>query len=113
MIISASYRTDISACYPDWFINRLAAGWCCVANPYGGPPGRVDLIPEAVDAFVFWTRNLEPFTAALEAVTALGLPFSQTCSNLRIGRFEAGFLLHRGWFRDRRELVARACLSTD
>ena len=75
MIISASYRTDIPAFYPDWFINRLVAGWCCVTNPYGGPPGRVDLTPDAVDAFVFWTRNLEPFTAALEAVTALGLPF--------------------------------------
>ncbi|HZH25776.1 MAG TPA: DUF1848 domain-containing protein [Azospirillaceae bacterium] len=75
MIVSASYRTDIPAFYADWFLARLRAGHCRVANPYGGPPGRVDLTPGAVDGFVFWTRNLAPFAAALDAVDALALPF--------------------------------------
>ena len=75
MIVSASYRTDIPAFYGRWFVNRLRAGWCRTVNPYGGPPGRVDLTPQAVDGFVFWTRNLEPFADGLEAVSALGIPF--------------------------------------
>lgn len=75
MIVSASYRTDIPAFYGRWFSNRLAAGFARVVNPYGGPPGRVDLTPGAVDGFVFWTRNLAPFAAALEAVEARGTPF--------------------------------------
>lgn len=75
MIVSASYRTDIPAFYGRWFLNRLTAGYARVANPYGGPSGRVDLSPGAVDGFVFWTRNLGPFTAALDAVEARGTPF--------------------------------------
>ncbi|HIJ38543.1 MAG TPA: DUF1848 family protein, partial [Rhodospirillaceae bacterium] len=43
MIVSASYRTDIPAFYSRWFINRFQAGYCMVANPYGGPPSRVSL----------------------------------------------------------------------
>jgi hypothetical protein len=75
MIVSASYRTDIPALYGAWFLNRLAAGHCLVANPYGGRPTRVDLTPAAVDGFVFWTRNPGPFRPAFEAVAALGIPF--------------------------------------
>ncbi|WP_431861679.1 DUF1848 domain-containing protein [Azospirillum sp.] len=75
MIVSASYRTDIPAFYGRWFLNRLEAGFARVANPYGGPPGQVDLTPAAVDGFVFWTRNLAPFGAALDAVDARGTPF--------------------------------------
>ena len=36
MIVSASYRTDIPAFYARWFLRRLKAGYCIVANPYGG-----------------------------------------------------------------------------
>ncbi len=61
MIVSASYRTDIPAFYGEWFMRRLAEGACLVANPYGGKPYTVPLTPEAVDGFVFWTRNLRPF----------------------------------------------------
>ncbi|MEI6986183.1 MAG: DUF1848 domain-containing protein [Rhodospirillaceae bacterium] len=75
MIVSASYRTDIPAFYGSWFLERLRAGWCRTLNPYGGPPVLVDLRPESVDGFVFWTRNLEPFSAGLEAVEAAGIPF--------------------------------------
>jgi hypothetical protein len=75
MIVSASYRTDIPAFYPDWFLNRLRAGWCRTVNPYGGPATRIDLSPAALDGLVFWTRNLGRFDPALEAVSGLGLPF--------------------------------------
>lgn len=61
MIVSASYRTDIPAFYGDWFARRLAIGHAMVANPYGGKPYRVPLKGDAVDGFVFWTRNMEPF----------------------------------------------------
>lgn len=75
MIVSASYRTDIPAFYGRWFLNRLDAGHARVVNPYGGPPGRVDLSRAAVDGFVFWTKNLGPFLDALEEVGARGFPF--------------------------------------
>ncbi|HLY44614.1 MAG TPA: DUF1848 domain-containing protein [Stellaceae bacterium] len=68
MIVSASYRTDIPAFYAEWFMGRLAAGFCRVASPYGGPAYEVSLRPEAVDGFVFWTRNLRPLLPHLDAV---------------------------------------------
>lgn len=68
MIVSASYRTDIPAFYAEWFANRLEAGYCLVANPYGGPPSRVDLRPQAVEGYVFWTRNAAPFLPVLARV---------------------------------------------
>ncbi|HIJ62997.1 MAG TPA: DUF1848 family protein, partial [Rhodospirillaceae bacterium] len=49
-------------------------GHCLVANPYGGPPGRVAL-RDGVDGYVFWTRNIAPFLDALDLVAAAGLPF--------------------------------------
>ena len=75
MIISASYRTDIPAFYGGWFMNRLAAGFCRVANPYGGQTATVPLAGPAVDGFVFWTRNIGPFLGALERV-ARDRPFA-------------------------------------
>jgi hypothetical protein len=75
MIISASYRSDIPAFHADWFRSRLAAGFCEVANPYSGRPFRVKLRGDTVDGYVFWTRNAAPFTAALDDVAGLGLPF--------------------------------------
>ncbi|HXP97944.1 MAG TPA: DUF1848 domain-containing protein [Telmatospirillum sp.] len=74
MIISASYRTDIPAFYGAWFEKRFHAGFCRVANPYGGPPTRIDL-RDGVDGYVFWTRNAGPFLPALAEVRRAGLPF--------------------------------------
>ena len=68
VIVSASYRTDIPAFYADWFMRRLAAGYCRVANPYGGGDYEVLLTPEAVDGFVFWTRNMRPLLRHLDAI---------------------------------------------
>lgn len=74
MIVSASYRTDIPALYGDWFARRRAAGWCLVANPYGGRPSRVPLVGPEVDGFVFWTRHPEPFIPQAEEMAAAGVP---------------------------------------
>ena len=68
MIVSASYRTDIPAFYAGWFLRRLAAGYCRVANPYGGAEYEVSLAPGEVDGFVLWTRNLRPLMPELDAV---------------------------------------------
>lgn len=68
MIISASYRTDIPAFYGPWFLQRLNDGHCSVANPWGGKPYSVALTSDAVDGFVFWTRNLRPFAPHLTTV---------------------------------------------
>jgi hypothetical protein len=68
VIISASYRTDIPAFYAGWFLNRLRAGYCDVANPYGGGNYRAALTLQAVDGFVFWTRNLRPLLPHLDEI---------------------------------------------
>jgi hypothetical protein len=75
MIISASYRSDIPAFHGDWFIAALAAGEVAVTNPYNQRPSIIDLRPEAVDGYVFWTRNARPFSRALAAVATQGKPF--------------------------------------
>lgn len=75
MIVSASYRTDIPAFYGAWFMNRLDAGTCRVANPYGGRDYTVSLRPGDVDGFVFWTKNPGPFLDPLAAVRSRGFPF--------------------------------------
>lgn len=75
MIVSASYRTDLPAYYGAWFLRRLAAGHARVKNPYSGRLFEVDLAPDAVDGFVFWTRNPAPFDAGFEAVNRMGKPF--------------------------------------
>jgi len=75
MIVSASYRTDIPAFYGEWFRRRLEAGYAMVANPYGGRPYRVELMPPSLDGFVFWTRNAAPFRPVLAMLAERHLPF--------------------------------------
>lgn len=75
VIISASYKTDIPAFYGEWFLGRLRAGHCRMTNPWGGQVYRVALDRDAVEGFVFWTRNAAPFMAGLAEVRRLGYPF--------------------------------------
>lgn len=75
MIISASYKTDIPTFYGEWFIRRLRAGYCRMINPYNRNSYRVNLVREAVDGFVFWTKNLGPFLKYLAEVHLKGYPF--------------------------------------
>ncbi len=75
MIISASYRTDIPTFYGDWFINRLRAGYCKSINPYNRQALTISLLPEDVDGFVFWTKNVGPFLGHLAEVHRRQFPF--------------------------------------
>ncbi|WPX08795.1 DUF1848 domain-containing protein [Anaerocellum danielii] len=62
MIISASRRTDIPALYGDWFINRIKEGFAMYRNPMRPTQVfAVSLLPEDVDAIVFWTKNPRKF----------------------------------------------------
>lgn len=72
-IISASRRTDIPAFHAQWFQQRLEKGFCDVANPFNLKQiSRVSLLPENVTAFIFWTRNPEPFFSTLEKLLKIG-----------------------------------------
>ena len=76
MIISASRRTDIPALYPEWFMNRLVGGEVLVPNPYNRKKvSRIELSPETVDCFVFWTKNPEPMLPYLKMIDLLGFPY--------------------------------------
>ena len=75
MIISASYKTDIPAFYGEWFMGRLRAGFCKMVNPYSRRAIRVSLLPQDVDGFIFWTKNVGPFMKHLHEVQTLGHPF--------------------------------------
>ena len=69
MIISASRRTDIPALYPEWFMNRLVGGEVLVPNPYNRKKvSRIELSPETVDCFVFWTKNPNRMIDKLEGI---------------------------------------------
>lgn len=73
MIISASRRTDIPACYPEWFVNRLRAGEVLVPNPYNRKKiSRIPLSPDTVDCIAFWTKNPEPIIPKLKEIDGLG-----------------------------------------
>ncbi|WP_099203858.1 DUF1848 domain-containing protein [Scatolibacter rhodanostii] len=76
MIISASRRTDIPAFYSEWLLNRLKEGYAVIPNPRN--PLRfthVELNPQTVDCFVFWTKNPKPMFSRLDEITAQGYPF--------------------------------------
>lgn len=74
MIISASRRTDIPRFYADWFWRRLKDGYALVRNPFR--PRQVSRIPltrDAVDGFVFWTKNPRPMLENLDRLS--GYPY--------------------------------------
>jgi DNA repair photolyase len=76
MIISASRRTDIPAFYSEWFMNRLLEGYCLVPNPFNPRQvARISLVPEYVDAIVFWSKNPAPMLRFLPKVENMGYRF--------------------------------------
>jgi hypothetical protein len=76
MIISASRRTDIPAFYSEWFMNRLRKGYCLVPNPFNPRHvARISLVPESVDAIVFWSKNPGPMLRFLPEVENMGYRF--------------------------------------
>ncbi|NLU41004.1 MAG: DUF1848 domain-containing protein [Firmicutes bacterium] len=73
MIISASRRTDIPACYPEWFMNRIREGFFHTTNPFN--PKQVScrsLLPTDVDIIVFWTKNPKPLVPYLPELDQRG-----------------------------------------
>ena len=77
MIISASRRTDLPACYADWLVNRLHVGYCMVKNPYNPAQiKRVSLLPEDVTSIVLWTKNAAPLLPHLAALCHTSTTFS-------------------------------------
>ena len=96
MIVSASRRTDIPACFPAWFCRRIAAGFCFVRNPYSGLLTEVSLLPEDVDVIVFWTKDAGPLCSRLSAVDACGIPYYFQYTVTPYGRdLEPGFAKER------------------
>jgi hypothetical protein len=84
MIISVSRRTDIPAFYSKWFYNRIQEGFCTVPNPFNYKQiATVDLKPESVAAYVFWTRFPKPLMKNLNILNELNLKyyFNYTINN--------------------------------
>jgi len=76
MIISASRRCDIPAFEGGWFMEQLRRGEVRVENPFRPGQARwVSLKKEAVDAFVFWSRNPRPFLRHLPEIERGGYPY--------------------------------------
>jgi hypothetical protein len=75
-IISASRRTDIPAFFAEWFMERIRAGHCEVANPYRpSQVRRADLRPESVAGIVFWTRHAAPLLQHLPTLDEAGYTY--------------------------------------
>lgn len=73
MILSVSRRTDIPACYPEWFINRLQKGYVLNRNPMNNRQvSRIELSPDLVECIVFWTKNAIPFMNYLDELDRMG-----------------------------------------
>lgn len=73
MIISASRRTDIPAFYGAWFLQRLEKGFFMYKNPMNAKQViRLNVNPQNVDCFVFWTKNPESFLKRLDKIESLG-----------------------------------------
>ncbi len=61
IIISASRRTDLPAFYTPWLLKRIESGYCKWTNPYNPRQiKQINLQVDAVDAFVFWSKNPAP-----------------------------------------------------
>lgn len=67
MIISASRRTDIPACYSEWFLKRVQEGFLFVRNPMFRHSVSKSVSPSIVDCIVFWTKNPLPMLKMLPA----------------------------------------------
>ncbi|EOU1477082.1 DUF1848 domain-containing protein [Clostridium perfringens] len=79
MIISVSRRTDIPAFYSDWFFNRLKDGFVYVVNPMNlKQVSKIELTPETVDCFVFWTKNAKPMLNRLDELKDYNYYFQYT-----------------------------------
>jgi hypothetical protein len=63
IVLSASRRTDIPACYLTWFMNSLDRGFFEVANPFNQQVARVPAGSDSVHSIVFWSKDFGRFLA--------------------------------------------------
>ncbi len=73
VIISASRATDVPAFYPEWFMNRLKAGYVKWVNPFNHKEQYVSF--EKTRAVVFWTKNARPMFKYLDALDSQGINY--------------------------------------
>lgn len=57
VVISASRRTDLPRCYPEWLAAVIRAGEVDVPLPYGRGSRHVSLRPEDVHTVVLWSKD--------------------------------------------------------
>ena len=70
MIINTGMRTDIPACYSDWFFRRIREKYVLVRNPYYPQQvTRYRLTPDVVDCLAFCTKNPEPMLGRLDEIS--------------------------------------------
>ncbi|MFP4031636.1 MAG: DUF1848 domain-containing protein [Desulfococcaceae bacterium] len=76
MIVSASRRTDLPAFFGPWFAGRVREGFCRAPNPFNPRQvSRISLLPEDVDAVVFWTRHPRSLAPHLSVLDERGIPY--------------------------------------
>lgn len=82
MIVSVSRRTDIPAFYSDWFFNRIKEGFVYVVNPMNlKQVSKVELTPEKVDCFIFWTKDATPMLDRLDELKEFQYYFQYTITS--------------------------------
>ena len=70
VIINTGMRTDIPACYSDWFFRRIREKYVLVRNPYYPQQvTRYRLTPDVVDCLAFCTKNPEPMLGRLDEIS--------------------------------------------
>lgn len=70
VILSASRATDIPAFYPEWFINRLRAGYLLTYNPFNRKP--VWISTRKTRVVVFWSKYPKPLLKYLDELDSMG-----------------------------------------
>jgi len=70
-IISVSRRSDIPAYYAEKFLKDVKRGFILFKNPFNFQRLKVDIKPDKISAFVFWSKNYRPFMKALEKINEL------------------------------------------
>lgn len=76
--MSVSRRTDIPACYANWFFERLKEGFVFVQSPMSRKISRVELSADVVDGIVFWSKNPAPMLDRLHLLKEFAYYFQCT-----------------------------------
>lgn len=90
VIVSASRSTDIPACFPKWFANRLERGYSVWVNPFNHKPQYISF--ENTRLVVFWTKNPDPIMPYLHELERRGINyyFQFTFNDYEDERLEPG-----------------------